>query len=300
MGKHAFIAPMLASPSTGSGNRQKVAIESLVGTHVFDLKVDGVRAILYRDPEPRLVNRAFVDISHKYPEIIRSIERTGPPLDGEIMADDGRFETTLLRDQQEKRPTILRLANQHPCRFVAFDSPTVPMPWAVRRQQTTVQVKHIASDRVTITPYSDDPAFFDQVADLGMEGVIAKRKTSRYQPGKRSPDWVKFKTVRRVTCIISGYSPGNGSRAHLGSLHLAMLDADDNPVDVGSVGSGFTERETHELKALLDAGTILCVEIEALNLTNGRKLRHPVYKGIRSDLSPLDCTTTQLDQLPTC
>ena len=106
--------------------------------------------------------------------------------------------------------------------------------------------------------------------------------------------------MRRVTCIISGYSPGNGSRSHLGALHLAMLDADLNPVDVGRCGSGFTEKHTHELKALLDAGTIMCVEIECLNVTSGGVLRFPVYKGIRSDLSPLDCTIDQLDQLPTC
>ena len=298
------IAPMLATASTGAGNRQPVRIESLAGTHVFDLKVDGVRAMLYRSPDPVLINRNGVDITHKYPEIVQSIKGAGTVLDGEIIADDGRFETTLLRDQQEKKASINRLALQHPCRFVVFDTPTGRAPWTDRRAFVEEEVEkrllpRTGTDRVTVTPYSDDPAFFDQVARLGMEGVIAKRKTSRYQPGKRSPDWVKFKTVRRVTCIVIGYSPGTGSRSHFGNMRLAMLDG-DQPVEVGTVGSGFTEKQTHDLKARLDAGELLVVEIEALNVTSGRKLRHPVYKGIRSDLSPLDCVVAQLDTLPTC
>lgn len=295
------IAPMLATASTGASNRRPVRIDELAGTHVFDLKVDGVRAILYRDPDPRFVNRNGVDITHRYPEIVAQIASgTGLAIDGEIIADDGRFETTLLRDQQEKGAAIARLAKAHPCRFVAFDGPEVHGDWERRRQWLEMEVDNIDVPRVTTTPYSDDPCFFAEVAEMGMEGVIAKRKTSRYQPGKRSTDWVKFKTVQRVTCIVTGYSPGTGSRAHFGNMTLVMLDDQHEPVEVGTVGSGFTEKQTHELKARLDAGEILVVEIEALNLTSGRRLRHPVYKGIRSDLSPIDVTTKQLDTLPTC
>jgi bifunctional non-homologous end joining protein LigD len=298
----ADIKPMLATASTGASNRRPVSIGELAGTHVYDLKVDGVRAILYRDADGvRLVNRNGVDITYRYPEIVREIEGTGLAIDGEIIADDGRFETTLLRDQQEKRATIARLSSVHPCRFIAFDGPEVHGDWERRRQWLEMELDaHFDTDRVTITPYSDDPAFFTQVAEMGMEGVIAKRKTARYQPGKRSTDWVKFKTVRRVTCIVIGYQPGTGSRQHFGNMQLAMLDADHNPVEVGTVGSGFTEKQTRDLKARLDSGELLVVEIECLNITSGRRLRHPVYKGIRSDLSPIDVTTAQLDELPTC
>ena len=300
------IKPMLAVASTGASNRAPVAIESLAGTHVFDLKVDGVRAILYREPVVRLVNRAGVDITAKFPEIVAQVRAGGVPLDGEIFADDNSFETTLTRDRQERKASIARMALSHPCRFVAFDLPgDTTSPWTERRKQLDKEVRWTylyATDprRLTVSPWSDDPEFFDHVRDQGMEGVVAKRKMSRYRPGKRSPDWIKFKTVRRVTAIVAGYQPGHGSRRHFGNMQLVMLDADHNPVDVGTVGSGFTDRKTHELKALLDAGQILCVEIEALNVTSGRKLRHPVYKGIRSDMSPLDCTIDQLDTLPTC
>lgn len=294
------IKPMLAVASTGASNRAPVAIETLAGTHVFDLKVDGMRAFLERSPRARLINREGVDISAKFPEIIDAIPGDGPLLDGEIFADNNSFETTLTRERQEKQASIFRMARSHPCRFVAFDAPLAPGIWLDRRAVLEDLVTDIDTDRVTFTPYSSDPAFFEQVRAMGMEGVIAKRKTSRYQPGKRSSDWIKFKTVRRVTAIVLGYQPGHGSRSHFGNMQLVMLDADHNPVDVGTVGSGFTEAKTHELKAMLDAGQILCVEIEALNVTSGRKLRHPVYKGIRSDLSPLDCTIDQLDTLPTC
>jgi bifunctional non-homologous end joining protein LigD len=292
---------MLATASSGASNRRPIAIEGLEGTHVYDLKVDGVRAVLHHGPDGvRLVNRNGVDITHKYPEIVESVTKQGMPLDGEILADDGRFETTLLRDQQEKRAAIARLAKAHPCRFIAFDAPTAEGTWADRRGATEQEVERLASERVTVTPYSMDPKWFQEVAKMGMEGVIAKRINGRYRPGKRSTDWVKFKTVRRVSCIVVGYSPGTGSRKHFGNMTLAMLDDNLDPVEVGTVGSGFTEKQTHDLKARLDAGELLVVEIEALNLTSGRRLRHPVYKGIRSDLTPMDVRTTQLDTLPTC
>jgi bifunctional non-homologous end joining protein LigD len=134
---------------------------------------------------------------------------------------------------------------------------------------------------------------------MGMEGVIAKRVNGRYQPGKRSTDWVKFRVTRRISCIASGYSPGNGSRAHFGALHLALIK-DGEVVPVGRTGSGFTEKQTHDLKARLDAGEFFVVEIEAANRTSADQLRFPTFRGIRKDKAIHECTFDQLDELARC
>jgi bifunctional non-homologous end joining protein LigD len=149
------------------------------------------------------------------------------------------------------------------------------------------------------TVWSDRVEIFEQCRDLGMEGVIAKRAGSLYHPGRRSPDWIKFKALHRVSCVPTAYERGEGSRSHFGAMHLAMVGP-TGPVPVGRVGTGFTEREITDLKGRIDRGELFVVEIECLNVTKGGVLRFPVYKGVRSDLSPLDATIDQLGTLPRC
>ena len=281
--------PMLATATTGASNTVPISIDDLLetGEWVLDTKLDGVRAYAH---EGRLINRLGKDITYRYPEV--QVE-SDAWLDGEIVALDGRFESTLLRDQQERPASIKKLAESTPCHFIAFDMPELARePWAVRRAR-------LENEPVMVTPIGDSRVLFDTAVELGMEGVIAKRMNARYQFGKRSRDWKKFKTTRRLTCLVAGYEPGNGSRAHFGAMHLALLDV-GGPVLVGRVGSGFTERDTHRLKARLDAGELLAVEVEALNVTSGRQLRHPVFRGVRTDVQPSACTIDQLDLFPTC
>lgn len=283
---------MLATPSTGSSGRQPIDLDTIMATGQFmlDTKLDGVRAFL-RDG--RILNRKGADITHKFPEITNPTDRW---LDGEIVALDNSFETTLMRESQEIAPKIRRAAEEHPCRFVAFDLPDLANePWETRRWVLV----HLHSD-LSVTPVSSEVAFFDKVGALGMEGVIAKRRTSRYAFGKRSSSWIKFKHLHRVSCLIAGYTPGHGAREHFGALTLALVDPAGGVVSVGRCGSGFTVRQMEVLKGRLDNGEILIAEIETVNVTSGRTLRFPVYRGLRTDLNPLDCTTDQLAALPRC
>jgi len=296
-------SPMLATASTGASGRQPVRIEQLEGTHMFDLKLDGTRCWI--DDQGELRNRTNVVVTHKYPEIVEALAECPPwgRLDGEIVGEDGKFETALLRDKQEHTSSIRRVAKQHPVRFVAFDMPSdrlITTPWWRRREALSTWGRGV-DPRISVSPVSEESVFLKRVADLGMEGVIAKRMTSAYAVGKRSIDWIKFKNTQRITCLVAGYYPGQGSRAHFGGMHLALLDpSGEAPVRVGDVGSGFTVRQTHELKARLDNQEVLVVEIEALNVTSGRQLRFPVFRGVRSDVDPSTCTIEQLDLLATC
>lgn len=293
--------PMLAIASTGASGRDPYTIRQLLGSHMFDLKLDGIRC--YAEGG-RLRNRHGVDITHKYPEIVDALANSAAygRLDGELVATDGRFETALTRDKQEKKASILRASVAHPMLFVVFDMPTdnlIPKPWWRRREALTSWEAKGIDPRVSLSPCSHEEDFFERTREMGMEGVIAKAANARYvTTGKRSSHWIKFKHTHRVTCLVRGYRPGSGSRSHFGNMQLVLIEPDGSFRDVGDVGTGWTDRQTHELKGLLDRGEILAVEIECLNVTSGGSLRFPVYKGIRTDVAPIECTTAQLDTIP--
>ena len=279
--------PMLASASTATSNRQAIDVRKLVetGDWILDQKIDGVRAWLM--PGGRILNRKGVDVTYKFPEVVTDVSEI---VDGEIIAYDATFETTLVRESQENRGQIRRLAESAPCRLLAFDLPERDDTYEVRRRRLIEDYSMFG-----VTEVGHQVEFIDWIRDAGGEGVIAKRRGSMYQFGKRSQDWIKHKFVRRISCIGFAYSQGNGSRAHFGALRLALLK-DGVPVEVGRTGSGFTDRETHHLKARLDASEYFVAEVEFLNVTSGGQLRFPVYRGIRGDVSLDDCTYEQLER----
>lgn len=279
---------MLAIASTGASGRHPVDVRKLVetGDWILDAKLDGVRAWLM--PDGRILNRKGVDVTYKFPDVVTPASEI---VDGEIVAADGTFETTLIRESQENRSTIRRLAESSPCHFVAFDLPERDDPYSERRRRL---VADAGPALMAITPMGYDADFIAKVQEVGLEGVIAKRLASKYQYGKRSADWVKHVFTKRVSCIAFGYSPGHGSRVHFGAMHLALLQ-DGLPVPVGRTGSGFTERQTHDLKARLDAGDYFVAEVEYRNLTSGKQLRFPTFRGIRTDVDIENCTYDQLE-----
>lgn len=302
-------SPMLASPSTGAGNRAPVSFEQLMSTGdwVGDVKIDGIRAFAFYDGDAavRLVNRNAVDITRKFPELQPptrwAFGREPLWLDGEIVCDSGSFEQTLTRDKQETTRAISALAEQHPASFVAFDLPALAQrPFTERRAQLELVGRMFGGTRYGVTVTSREVDFLQATRSLGLEGVIVKRAASRYQFGKRSRDWVKFKNLHRVSCLVAGYAPGTGSRSDFGAMMLALVGEHGDIVSCGRVGTGFRGDEIADLKARLDAAEVLVVEIECLNVTPGGQLRFPVYKGVRTDLSPLDCTVAQLRALPSC
>jgi bifunctional non-homologous end joining protein LigD len=88
-------------------------------------------------------------------------------------------------------------------------------------------------------------------AEQGLEGIIAKRLTSTYQPGRRSPSWRKIKNIRTVDVLIGGWSPGGGRRAgSIGSL-LIGVSTPDGLAYIGNVGTGFTDAALRDLHARL-------------------------------------------------
>lgn len=285
---------MLASASTGASNRAPVDVAMLVenGGWVLDTKLDGIRAWWRNN---RLTNRVGIDITTRFPEVTKLLNKVAKDqwFDGEIVALDGKFETVAQRDKLEQPARRKAGAAANPCTFIAFDAPGIREDWSKRRQ--FIEAIHGLTG-LMVTPISYETEFIEQVQGLGLEGVIAKRVTSRYQFGKRSPDWIKHKFTQRISCLIQGYEAGSQP---LGAIKLALFDHKASEVvEVGRCGSGFTEKQRRDLKVRLDAGEILVAEIETLNLTSHGTLRFPVFRGLRSDIAPLACTVDQLDSLP--
>jgi ATP-dependent DNA ligase len=146
--------------------------------------------------------------------------------------------------------------------------------------------------------------------ELGLEGVMAKRKDSLYFPGKRTDSWLKIKARQSRECIIIGHTRGKGDRKdQFGALHLACY-AGDQLRYLGKAGTGFDERQMKLLidemarvprarrpvkeKPPDDASTTwlepqLVCEVQYASLTSAGSLREPVFMRLRPDYAPRDC-----------
>jgi bifunctional non-homologous end joining protein LigD len=300
------ISPMLATAA-----RPEV-LTTLVGSHVFDQKLDGVRALAaWSENDFAIRNRNGRDLTMAYPDLcLASTQYAGPMiLDGEIIAESGKFEDIAWRDKQKGHADAVRKV---PARFVAFDVLHHPtegdvrhLPYARRRQL----LQGLAlSGHFDISLASPDPQFFERIKALGGEGVIAKNLQAPYAKG-RSNDWLKIKAVYSVTAIVTGYEPGSGARGELGAILVSLLEDMPNGGrmvrPIGKAGSGFSVKTSLEMKALIEAaiesgalGDFPIVEVECLSVTRSGVLRQPTYKGLRSDKGALDCTVDQLSDIP--
>jgi bifunctional non-homologous end joining protein LigD len=297
------INPMLADTSD-------IKLETLSGTHLFDSKIDGVRALAAWDGRTLTMrNRNGRQMDNYLDLEVAAAGIRGPViLDGEIVAASGKFQDIAWRDKQ-RGAKVIKAMQDCPAYFMAFDILWHPdkgdvrhLPYIQRRELLVgLHLGAGVGSRWSATQASTDPKFYDVIRSLGGEGVVAKRYTARYEPGRRS-SWLKYKAAYTLSCIGTGYEPGKGARAQFGALYLGLLDGDQcRPM--GKVGSGFTLPETLEMKAILDKATsafdLPIVEIQTYNLTRDGKLRMPVYLGQRTDLQLSDCTVAQLEHLPT-
>lgn len=307
-----LIAPQLASPG---GTPTEAALQD--PRMAYEVKWDGIRALIVLDEAGKvtILNRRLRDITFRYPDIVVQVEAsftTPIVLDGEIVAygSDGKpsFALAAQRDAVTKPAAVAVKVANIPVTFMAFDclhSNSVDLrqqPWQTRRSVLERRLEFESSNSLLqlVPVYGTGDAIWDAVRELGLEGVIAKNIRAPYTQ-RRTKDWLKYKTTQRLSCVVTSYEEGEGHRAGtVGAVHLDLFDAVTGQlVRVGKAGSGFTDATCREVQGYLDAGVPLIVEIECLNRSKDNILRFPIFKGIRSDVGPDACTTTQLDLLPT-
>ena len=277
---------------------------------VYEPKWDGHRAMV------RVTNDGRVDVVSSsgaprltqwpwFADIVDSLDASGTGewiLDGEVVAtgDDGRHSFQLVG-----RP-------DRPHAFVAFDLLAADgtdfrlQPWHERRARLESALR--PTTQHFLTPVADDgDALMAATRVNGFEGVIAKRRVSTYQVGRRSPAWVKVKHRLGQEFVVGGYLVGNGSRADtFGSLLVGVYRGSELHF-AGAIGSGFNDRALVDMRArLTPLATDNCpfatdpevprkscrwvrpemvVQAEFAEWTENGHLRHPVFLGLRNDVA---------------
>jgi bifunctional non-homologous end joining protein LigD len=291
----------------------------------FEPKFDGVRALAYLDGEQiRLISRTGRDQSASYPElarIYRNIKATNGVLDGEVVAtdDEGKTSFELLQQRMNlSSPADIEKARRKiPVEMVAFDllwldgEDFTRRPLSERREKLQEVVHEGKGLRLIYTVPDEGIKFFQAAKEIGLEGIIAKRASSRYAPGKRTDDWRKIKILTQQDCVILGWTPGQRGRSSSFGALLVGAFVDGKLTWIGQVGTGFTDRMLQDFMDRLKAvesehppvadpelakvkgarwvrPELVCV-VEYLQMTVAGKLRAPSFKGLRPDKLPEDC-----------
>jgi DNA ligase D-like protein (predicted ligase) len=297
---------------------------------VFEPKIDGTRCIaqVRQDAKEgkgvRLHNRRLFDITYRYPELALALSQGASDcvLDGEIavfLEGKPSFSALAERDHQSNSLAIDYLSRTLPASYVVFDILYAQgkrvMDLPLRERKTILQEELQESEIVTIADSFPEKGedYFQVALKMGIEGVVAKRLDSIYEPGTRSQDWIKIKKSLKLDLVMGGYIPGKRGRSPyfggllLGAYNHGLLQY------VGRVGSGFTDKELAEIadgfsptdrSPFANApGTpearwvepLMVVQVSALEITKGGHLRAPVFLRTRDDKDPKECTMDQLN-----
>ena len=283
--------------------------------YLWEIKWDGIRCLAYvTDDVVQLINRNKVDITYRYPELVEALAKAyvgrSVVLDGEIIClKDGlpAFDRAHRRDAQATGPSASMVAAM-PATLMVFDllyndgDDLRFMAYLGRRallqaEAASFTVMGLSETLQWSRSETDGAAMWEFVLSLRLEGLIAKQKTAPYRAG-RGPAWVKLKPVLSLSALVAGFDAGKGARAStFGNLHLVLVDKAGKLVSVGKVGSGFDEADLAMILPMLtNPQGPLIVEVEYQMVSTARQLRFPVFRGVRSDLTILNCTADQLDQ----
>ncbi|MBX2990903.1 MAG: non-homologous end-joining DNA ligase [Phycisphaeraceae bacterium] len=303
------IEPMLA----GSADKPPAS-----GDHLYEVKWDGIRALISLDDGQLTIRtRNKMDITSRFPELLvpeQAFRATTALFDAEIVCLDAAgkpvFKNVIHRMQQTAEGSIERARAKYPAVCYVFDClyldgrPIMNEPLVRRRTWMADAIKRDTPYRVSEV-VEDGKALFHAAAAMGLEGIMAKEKSSVYQPGKRTTGWLKIKTRQTTECFIIGYTKGKGNReSEFGALHLAQAE-NGNLRYVGKVGTGFDAKMMKEIygelksvktikrpvkeKPLDDASSTyiepkLFCEVQYASWTKDKMLREPVFVRMRPDM----------------
>jgi bifunctional non-homologous end joining protein LigD len=292
----------------------------------YEMKWDGIRALAYvGETSVRLIGRSGRDLTASYPELQGLAGAVGSRqavLDGEVVAFGSgawpSFEVLQQRMNVSSAAQVRQLAAEIPVTYLAFDllaldgDALTSRPYERRRELL---------DGLGLEggQWQTPPAFIGVAgADIQavsrqhhLEGIMAKRLASRYEPGKRTASWRKIKNVHRQEVVVGGWKPGEGNRASLiGSLIVGVYEG-DSLVYAGHVGTGFTDQTLRALTRRLEplrrttspfgisvpleharyavwVEPSVVVEVEFGQWTTSGRLRAAAYLGVRDDKDPAD------------
>jgi len=300
-------APMLAKVGDKKGLSKK--------GFIFEPKLDGTRALCYKNKELKFINRRNTNITHRYPEFkfAENINAKSCILDGEIIVYDKKgnpdFNLLQKREQLDKKLLIELRSGQYPATYVVFDilkkdgKDLTRLPLSKRKEilQKTVQDSK-TTEKIFWT--TNGKKLWKEITKRKLEGVMAKKKDSKYYAGKRTPAWLKIKFLKTIDCIIVGYTQ---EKRVISALALAIYD-EGRLKYIGRVGTGFTTNFLQQLHDKLKKSKTKKVpvkytgskkiqwvkpeyvcEVRYLEISKDKKLRAPAFLRMRYDKPPKEC-----------
>lgn len=298
------------------------------GTHVpsgpewlHEVKWDGMRVLAdldaRRDRRVRLTSRTEKDATVSFPEL-HDLPGEDLLLDGEVVAlVDGAPSFAGLQERMHvgRADRAARLADHLPVTYLVFDVLRLEGRDLTRepleRRRELLEGLGLADVHWQVpAAYDDGDLLFRSTLAHDLEGIVSKRRSSRYEAGARSRSWLKFPHRRRESYVVGGWRHETDSTSRLGAV-LVGEPTPDGLVYRGRVGSGIAGRAGPRLKELLDplaratspfadevprvdahqvhwVEPVVVVDVEALGFSAQRRLRQPSYRGVRSDLTAED------------
>jgi len=287
---------------------------------IFETKWDGFRSVCFvRDGQAQFFSRNQIEMTAQYPELVnvaKQLKAKEAILDGEIVALDehGMPRFQLLQPRVGRKGGLEALRGKGQILYFVFDLLYVDgydltSCSVVERKAKLAEILR-PSTFIKLSEHieGDGEAFFREIENFHLEGMIAKRANSKYVP-KRTRDWLKIKTIMRSEVVVGGYTQPRGTRSHFGSLVCGLYRGDELHY-VAHVGGGFNERTLAASFKMMqplksDRGAFVAVpktnepvqwlkpklvaEVKFSEWTADMRLRHPVFVGWREDKKARDC-----------
>jgi bifunctional non-homologous end joining protein LigD len=274
---------------------------------VYEEKYDGYRILAYKEGrEVTLLSRNAKERTHTFADVARAVAGLRSRtllLDGEVVGFDRRLVSRFQLLQQGSVPLVYAVFD---CLYVdGRDLRQAPL------RERRAALEAAIDDTPHLLPArrlaKDGFAAYRVAQRKGYEGVVGKDDSAPYIEG-RSTKWLKVKVRREEEFVIGGYTPPGGSRPYFGALLLGAYEGGRLRY-VGKVGTGFTQKTLASLHRLFqplrqpvapfvdpprEKGAVwlapkLVAQIAFQEWTDDRKLRQPVFLGLRDDKQPAEC-----------
>lgn len=277
---------------------------------IFEVKWDGYRAIAEINPTGyKFYSRNGLTFDKAYPKVFEALKliKKKAIIDGEIVVFDDHGKPNFQKLQNYKSNDKFSI-QYYVFDCLEADGKNLTGLSVVERKEILKNLLPKKSDIILFCDHVDTEgkALFKEMKKMGLEGMIAKRKNSKYYIGKRTPDWLKIKNIQTQEAIIVGFTEPKGARSSFGSLLLAVKKR-SKLVYIGNVGTGFTDKSLKDLhtklkkitrtKSPLDIAIketpditwvdpVLVCNIKFTEITDDGSVRHPVFQGLRIDKAP--------------
>ena len=317
-----FIPPMLATLTDGAFDDDD---------WLFEVKWDGYRVeAVVADGRARIWTRNRIDAATYFPDLAGPadwIDATDAIVDGEVVAFDEEGRPSFSRLQEKTGLRALEMATRRadpdapkltkeqrqaiPLAYMVFDllhlngRSLADVPLEDRKRLLRRVLRQDGVVRYASHVVGEGRDFTQAAAEKGLEGIVAKRRESSYQPGRRSRDWLKIKLRREQEVVVVGWLPGQGTHKDLGSLIVAVND-DGKLRHAGQVGSGINGKMRKDLLAAMepirrpDAPLVktprlpqarwieprIVIRVEFTDWTRDNLLRQAAFKGVELDRDP--------------